>query len=220
MTEQIESAVEASKGRPSGFSLRAWVLANAVGLGVTYGLFALLGDLAEYGLDVSHDSLVRNLALVIAVIIGASVFVSMRRRVLADHVTNPGTVAVAAATGLAMGLIVGFAVGGPPIDFVLGAITLGAIGGTFQWRALRDRVEHPGRLLAASLGGWIIAGIAAGAVAFIGDPMHALMGKPADGTPLGIAGFVFLLTLIGVVGGTVGGWIEGAALRRRLGATR
>lgn len=220
MTERIESAVDAGTGDTPGFSLRAWVLANAIGLGVTYGLFALLGDLAEYGLGVTHDSLVRNLALLVAVITGASVFVSRRRRVLADHVTNPRTVAMAAAAALALGLIVGFAVGGPPIDFVLGAVTLGTIGGTFQWRALRDRVEHPGRLLAASIGGWVGAGIIAGAVALIGDPLHALMGEPADGTAMGIASFVFLLTLIGVVGGAVGGWIEGSALRRRLGPAR
>jgi hypothetical protein len=220
VTEQIESAVESGEGGSSGFSLKEWVLANAIGLGVTYGLFALLGDLAEYGLGVAHDSLARNLALLVAVIIGASVFVSLRKRVLADHVTNPRAVAVAAATGLALGLIVGFAVGGPPIDFMLGAIALGTIGGTSQWRALKDRVQNPGRLLAASIGGWIIAGIAAGAVAFTGDLLHGLFGSPEDGTAMGTVFFVFILTLIGVVGGSVGGWIEGSALRRRLGEAR
>ena len=216
MTEQDESTVEAGKGGPSGFSLRGWVLANAIGLGVTYGLFALLGDLAEYGLGVTHDSLVRNLALLVALIIGTWMFVFLRQRVLTDHVTNPRTVAAAAATGLALGLMVGFAVGGPPIDFVLGAIALGTIGGTFQWRALRDRVEPPGHLLAASIGGWVIAGIAGGAVAFTGDALHRLFGAPEDGTAMGTVFFVFILALIGIVGGTVGGSIEGSALRRRL----
>lgn len=217
MTEQIESAVVSGRDGSIGFSLRRWVLANTIGLGVTYGLFALLGDLAEYGLGVAHDSLVRDLALLVAVIIGASLFMSLRQRVLADHVTNPRAVALAAAAGLALGLIVGFAVGGPPIDFVLGAIALGTIGGTFLWGALKDRVERPGRLLAASIGGWVIAGIAAGAVAFSGDLLHRLFGAPDDGTAMGTVFFVFILTLIGVVGGTVGGWIEGSALRRRLG---
>ncbi|HZD22318.1 MAG TPA: hypothetical protein VE569_02800, partial [Acidimicrobiia bacterium] len=116
MTEQIESAAETGRGRSSGFSLKAWVLANGIGLAVTYGLFALLGNLAEYGLGVTHDSLMRNLALLVAVIIGISVFMSLRRRVLADHVINPRTAAMAAAAGLALGLIVGFAVAGPPVD--------------------------------------------------------------------------------------------------------
>lgn len=217
MTEKTDSAAEARPVDPGGFSLRAWVLANAIGLGLTYGLFALLGDLAEYGLGVAYDSLMRDLALLVAVIVGASTFVYLRERVLASHVTNPRVVAVAAATGLALGLIVGFAVGGPPIDFVLGAISLGTIGGTFQWRALRDRVEHPGGLLAASIGGWFLAGTAGGAVAFAGDTLHLLFGSPEDGTAMGTAFFVFILTLIGVVGGAVGGWIEGSALRRRLG---
>jgi hypothetical protein len=81
-------------------------------------------------------------------------------------------------------------------------------------------VEHPGRLLAASIGGWIIAGITAGAVAFTGDLFHGLFGSPEDGTAMGIVFFVFMLTLIGAVGGVVGGWIEGLALRRRLGTAR
>ncbi|HXV70673.1 MAG TPA: hypothetical protein VEB69_04660 [Acidimicrobiia bacterium] len=217
MSEQTQSTTETRPIRTGGFSLRAWVLANAIGLGLTYGLFALLGDLAEYGLGVAHDSLVRNLAMLVAVIVGASTFMFLRQRVLASHITNSRFVALAAAAGLTLGLIVGFAVGGPPIDFVLGAIALGTIGGTFQWRALRDRVEHPGRLLAASIGGWVLGGIAGGAVAFSGDALHALFGAPEDGTAMGTVFFVFILTLIGVVGGAVGGWVEGTALRRRLG---
>ncbi|MDX1469086.1 MAG: hypothetical protein R3258_07070 [Acidimicrobiia bacterium] len=220
MTERTESVVETGLRGPGGFSLGAWVLANAVGLGLTYGLFALLGDLAEYGLGVPHDSLERNLALLVAVIVGASTFVFLRQRVLADHVTSPRTVAAAAAAGLGLGLVVGFAVGGPPIDFVLGAIALGTIGGTFQWRALKDRVERPGRLLAASIGGWVLAGIAGGGIAFTGDALHSLFGAPEDGTAMGTVFFVFILTLIGVVGGAVGGWIEGSALRRRLRTAR
>ncbi len=221
MTDQIDTPATARGGRNDsiGFSRRGWIAANAIGLGVTYGLFALLGDLAEYGLGVAHDSMTRNMALLLAVLIGAALFVSLRRRVLADHVSNPRAVAIAAAAGLGLGLIVGFAAGGPPVDFMLGAIALGTIGGAFQWRALRERVEKPGRLLAASIGGWTIGGIAAGAVALIGDPLHSLFGAPSDGTVMGTVFFAFILTLMGVIGGTVGGWVEGSALRRRLAAT-
>lgn len=216
MTKPIESEMGSPTFAPASFTAGEWMLANAVGLGITYGLFALLGDLAEYGLDVVHDSLERNLALLVAVLIGVTVFVTLRRRALADHVTNPLGMAAAAAAGLSLGLIVGFAVGGPPIDFVLGATTLGIVGGTYQWRSLKNRVHRPGRLLMASIGGWVLAGISAGAVAFLGDPIHDLIGAPKDGTVLGTIFFVFLLTAMGAVGGTVGGWIEGAALRRRL----
>jgi hypothetical protein len=219
MTERIDRAVDTGRGGLTGFSLRGWVFANAIGLGVTFGLFALFGDLAEYGLGVSHDSLVRNLSLLLAVMIGASLFVYLRAKALAGQMANPRRVAVAAAFGLALGLVVGYAVGGPPIDFALGAVALGSIGGTFQWRALRDRVPNAGRLLTASIGGWIAAGVAAGAVAFTGDALHLVFGSPEDGTAMGTVFFVFILTLIGVVGGTVGGWIEGSALRSGLGAT-
>lgn len=216
MAKPIESEVDVRDQTLTAFPVQKWIMANAAGLGITYGLFALLGDLAEYGLGVVHDSIERNGALLAAVLIGASVFVYLRQQVLADHVNNPRGLAVAAAAGLSFGLIVGFAVGGPPIDFVLGATTLGVVGGTSQWRSLRSRVHHPGRLLLASIGGWILAGISAGAVAFLGDPIHELIGAPKDGTFMGTVFFVFLLTAMGVVGGTVGGWIEGAALGRRL----
>jgi len=217
MTEHSESSVGAAEGERLDFSLGGWVKANVIGLGVTYGLFALLGDIAEFGLGVAHESLVRNFALLVAVIAGASWFMRLRRRVIARHVQDSRTVALAAATGLSLGLITGFAVGGPPLDFVLGAIALGTIGGTFLWRQLRNRVRRPGGLLLASIGGWILAGLVAGAVAFIGDPLHELVGAPQDGTVSGSVFFVSLLALIGMVGGLVGGWIEGAALRRRLG---
>lgn len=221
MTDYVtsEKAAERREGEP--FSLGAWVGANVVGLGSAYGLFALLGDLAEFGLGVPHDSLIRNIALMIGVLIGATIFVMLRRRILAPHTPNSTWAAVSAGTGLAIGLIAGFGIGGPPFDFMLGVFALGTIGGALQWRALKDRIALPGGLILASIGGWILAAIAVGLVAFLAvEPLLQLFGVPldasADGTVVGTVSFILILTLLGVVGGAVGGLIEGRALRRRL----
>ena len=217
MSDHVTSKSDTSVDAKRSFSLGAWVRANVVGLGVAYGLFALLGDLTEYGLGVAHDSLVRNLALLVAVLVGASLFALLRQRVIAPSLHTPRWVVLGSFGSLASGLIVGFVVAGPPFDFMLGVISMGTIGGALQWRAWRGRVDRPGGLLAASIAGWVLAGVAVGAVAVFGvDALIRLFGAPEDGTPAGIVGFVLILTLLGVVGGAVGGVVEGSALRRRL----
>jgi len=217
MSEHFASKSDTSVPVGHTFSARSWVRANVVGLGVVYGLFALLGDLTEYGLGVAHNSGVRNLALLVAVLAGASLLTVLRHRVIAPYVDTPRWAMLGAGGALALGLIVGFAVGGPPFDFVLGVISLGTIGGAIQWRAWRGRLDRPGGLLIAGIVGWLLAGVAVGAVAVLaGDGLHHLFGAPKDGTALGTVFFVFILTLLGVVGGAVGGAVEGAALHRRL----
>jgi hypothetical protein len=199
------------------FSLRAWIWANVAGLGVAYGLFGLFGGFVEFGLGFAHDSIVRDLALLVAFLVGATVFVTLRRRELGPHVENSTWVAIAAGIGLAAGFVIGFVVAGPPVDFVLGVIALGTIGGALQWRVLRNDVERPGGLLWANIGGWLAAGVAVAVVAIVaGDAIHQLLGAPEDGTVPGVVLFASFLALLGVVGGAVGGSIEGAALRRRL----
>lgn len=90
-----------------------------------------------------------------------------------------------------------------------------------QWRTLRDSIIRPGGLLLASIGGWVLAGVAVGAVAILTvEPLLRLFGLPldgsAEGTITGTLSFTLILTLLGVVGGAVGGLIEGRALRYRL----
>lgn len=194
----------------SVFRLDRWVGANAIGLGVAYGLWALFGDGVEALFGVDHDSPVQFIAVMAGLAIGAALFVELRRRVLAPHIDGSLKLALAAGFALMVGVIVGFGVAGPPFDFVLGVISLGTIGGAVQWRTVRDQLPRSGGLLLASIGGWLLAGVAVTATAFVaGDAIDGAFGS-------GLTGFVAILTVLGLVGGAVGGVIEGAALRRRL----
>ena len=82
-------------------------------------------------------------------------------------------------------------------------------------------MARAGSLLVVTILGWIAAGIAVGVAAFLVEPFYRLIGVPLDGstegTAIGTLSFVLTLGMLGVVGGAVGGVIEGLALRRRLG---
>lgn len=195
----------------AGFPLGAWVRANAVGLGAAYGLFALFGDGVESLFGVGHESVVRDTAMMIGLLIGAGVFVLLRRRILSMYLAASAWTALAAGVGLVSGFVVGFVVAGPPFDFVLGVIALGTIGGALQWRVLRHQLARPEGLFLAGIGAWLAAGVAGLAVAVLaGDAIDSVAGS-------GLSGFVAVTTTIGLVAGAVGGAIEGAALRRRIG---
>ena len=193
------------------FPLGAWVRANAIGLGTGYGLFALFGGGVEMLLAVAHDSIVRDVAIMCGLFIGAGLFVALRRRVLDSYIDRSTGTAVAAGIGLAAGFVVGFVIAGPPFDFIVGVIALGTIGSALQWRMLRQQVHRAGGLLVAMMTAWLTAGVAAGAVAFLaGDAIATTLGGDT------LAGFVAVTAAIGAVAGAVGGAIEGAALRTRI----
>jgi hypothetical protein len=211
MTSKVRSEnVVRNAHQESGFRLSRWVRANAIGLGVAYGLWALFGDGVEALFGVDHDSPVQFIAVMVGLAIGAALFVELRRRALAPHIDGSMKLALAAGVSLMLGVVVGFGVAGPPFDFVLGVISLGTIGGAVQWRTVRDQLPRTGGLLLANIGGWLLAGVAVTATAFLaGDTIDAAFGSE-------LTGFVAILTVLGLIGGAVGGVIEGAALRRRL----
>ena len=221
MTDQVTSETTThSKQSVGGFSLGAWVRANAIGLGIAYGLFGLFGDGIEIWLGVAHESVAHDLAIMSGLFIGAAVFALMRRKVLAPHLGGSVWIAVAAGLSLAVGFVVGFIIAGPPFDFVLGVFALGTIGGALQWRLVKDKLARPGRLYLIGIGAWLAAAVAVLAVAiFIIDPIFETLGlaEAEEGTIAALVSFTAVLALLGLVGGAVGGAIEGAALRRRIG---
>ncbi len=219
MTDQVTSEKTTRGEQPvGGFSLGAWVRANAIGLGIAYGLFGLFGDGFEIWLGVAHDSVAHDLAIMSGLFIGAAVFALMRRKVLAPHLGGSAWIAAAAGISLAVGFVAGFVIAGPPFDFVLGVFALGTIGGALQWRLVKDKLARPGRLYLIGIGAWLAAAIAVLAVAiFTGDAIFDALGQPEEGTMFALVSFTAFLALLGLVGGAVGGAIEGAALRRRIG---
>ncbi len=219
MTDQVTSETTTRGEQPvEGFALGAWVKANAIGLGIAYGLFGLFGDGIEIFLGVAHDSVAHDLAIGSGLFIGAAVFALMRRKVLAPHLGGSAWIAAAAGISLAVGFVAGFVIAGPPFDFVLGVFALGTIGGALQWRLVKDKLARPGRLYLIGIGAWLAAAIAVLAVAiFTGDAIFDALGQPEEGTMFALVSFTAFLALLGLVGGAVGGAIEGAALRRRIG---
>ena len=199
-----------SERRGGGFRLGAWVLANALGLGLAFALFALFGDIAE-AMGAPHGGLAHGVAAMTGLLIGGALFVVLRHRVLAPHLRGSLRIAAASGIGLAVGFIAGFVIAGPPLDFLLGVIMLGTIGGALQWRILRGQLGRPGSLFLVGIGAWVTAAVALLAVAILaGDAIDAAFGS-------GITGFVAVTLVLGLVAGTVGGAIEGVALRSRIG---
>jgi hypothetical protein len=137
MTDHLEAtALHRGGEHARGFGPRQWTAANAVGLGSAYALMALFGGGAERWLGVDHDAAARDVAVFAGLVLGAALFVVLRQRVLSRSVAGAWWLATAAGAALSVGFVVGFVVAGPPLDFVLGAVTLGTIGGGLQWRSL------------------------------------------------------------------------------------
>ena len=190
------------------FPYGSWIAANAVGLGLAYGLFALFSE-SIVKLGASQDGVVSEVAAMAGLVAGGALFVILRQRLLAPHFGGiwPG---LTAGIGFTAGFIVGFFVGGPPVDFMLGVIALGTIGDALLWRIVRHQIDRPDSLLLAGIVGWIAAaGVAVLVAVLAGEPLVDVLGENA-------LHFVTITTLIGIAAGATGGAIEGHALRRRL----
>lgn len=192
--------------------LGAWVRANAVGLGLTFALFALVGESME-AMGAEHDTVAWGVPTLVAMILGGTVFAELRRRVLGTLHRGGGWQVLIIGIGTTAGFVAGWI---PPLDFVAGTLAAGVLGGALQLRGLRRRVGRSGRLTLIGVGAWLVAGLAAVAAAILVADVIIVGALGLDDVPNGIGGFVAILTLVGVVGGAVGGTIEGAALRRRI----
>lgn len=208
MSTQPITTIGATAARAE-WSVGRWIGANVIALAAAWGFFALFGGTVE-ALGAEHDSVARDLSLLAAFVIGGSLFALLRQRALLRHVPRARRVAIAAVLGLSVGAVAGFAIGGPPFDFILGIFAMGTVGGAVEWRALRHHLRRPGVLAATGAAGWLAAGIAGVAPAFLlGDTIDAAFGG-------GVTGFVAILLMIGLVAGAVGGALEGLALRTRI----
>lgn len=203
------SAGSPEAGTRAAWSVRRWIAVNAAGIGAAFGLFGLLGGTVE-ALGADHDSLVRDLSLLVAFAIGGSVWAALRGRALLPAVPRATRVGIVAVVALAGGFLTGYVVSGPPLDFILGITAIGAVAGAVEWRILREHLVRPGRMAVIGAAGWLVASVVAIVpAALLGDTIDAALGS-------GVAGFVGVLVTIGLVGGAAGGAVEALALRQRL----
>jgi hypothetical protein len=200
-----------------GVRYGAWTRVNAIGLALAYGLFAVVGDGVEMLFDLDHDGVARNIPTLFAIVIGAGIFSRMRQRALAPLAGLSRGVAMGSGLGFAGGFLLGFAIAGPPLDFMLATLTFGVIGALAMRRHLASRLVQPNRFRARVIGAWLAAAVAApiAALAAVG-PMYAVLGEPAEGSVAAYVSFIAALAFLGLVGGATGGALEWRALRRHL----
>ena len=182
-----------------------WVLANALGLTLAMMSVAVIdrvgGD--DGGLA---DGLAHIIGLALAgVVVGALQWLVLRRLV---HGAAWGI--LASSVALPLGFIVGFVLGGPPIDFFGSFFLLGILSGITYWLVLRRQAQGAGWYVLASSAGWLLGGVAALVVAItLGDAVGTVI---VDET----LGFLAILGLLGIAGSLVGGTMTGVVLARLL----
>lgn len=195
--------------RTAAFSLGAWVRANAVGLGASFGSFALVGGVLE-AMGADHNSLLRNVPAVLAMAAGGVVFAILRRGALGAQHAGSRRQLLIIGLSVPAGLFLGL--GTPPFDWIGATLVGGTVGGALQLRALRPAGL---RRVLASAGSWLAAGLilTATAIVLIDVLLVGALGLDGDS----VVSFVVILTVLGLVAGATGGAIEGVALRRSIG---
>jgi hypothetical protein len=204
------SAEHANVGR--GLWLR-WVLANIVGWAVGWTLFGIFAESLEQFNQIGHP---------VGWIVGGAVVGALQWRVLWRQIDLTAWSILVGSVGLTAGFILGYALGGPPFDFVLAFAMVGLLIGIVHWQALRRHVDRAGWWVLASSVGFAVGGAVAIALLIgMGDPMIAVLsevvsnafGGGAIGEALASAA---VLTVLGAVGGVVGGAMSGIVLVRLL----
>lgn len=218
MSTQSERAAETLT--PQAWSTRKWVGANTIALGTGYGLAALLGGTIE-SLGADHDSIIRAVAMLAALIIGGVLFAFLRQGALMPHVTRARVVAIAAGLSLPAAFILG-QVGGPPVYFALSIFAVGTVGGTVEWRILRRHAQPPSMHGGRRAAIWLAAGIAGVATVMIVDVSGAAQAidtalRSGLGDAMGdVVAFTVMWSIIGLVGGALGGALEGGQIRKMI----
>jgi hypothetical protein len=199
--------LHSDRPRTGGGRWRGWVAVSTVGLAVGWAVFALVGD----GLGGEDETTLRSgLAHLLGLLIAGGLVGAMHWRVLDGPTAGAVRAAVASGLGLTAGFMAGYALGGPPVDFLLGFTLLGFVGGIAQWRLLRRRVPRAGRwVLASGLGYAVGGGCGVAAVLLVADAVDQALGG-------GLVAFAAVLALLGAVGGATGGAITATVLVRLL----
>jgi hypothetical protein len=182
-----------------------WVLANALGLTLAMMSVAVIDRVGG-----DDGGLADGLAHIIGLTLAGAVVGALQWLVLRRLVHGAAWGILVSSVALPLGFIVGFVLGGPPLDFFGSFFLLGILSGITYWLVLRRQARGAGWYVLASSAGWLLGGVAALVVAItLGDVVGTAI---ADET----LGFLAILGLLGIAGGLVGGTMTGVALARLL----
>jgi hypothetical protein len=185
--------------------LYQWVLANVLGLTLALMSVAVIDRVGG-----DDGGVADGLSHIIGLALAGAVVGILQVLVLRRLVQGAAWGILASSVALPVGFILGFTLGGPPIDFFGSFVLLGLLSGITYWLVLRRQAQGAGWYVLASSGGWLLGGVAALLVAItLGDAVNAVI---RDET----LGFLAILSLLGIAGGLVGGTITGVALARLL----
>jgi hypothetical protein len=183
---------------------RQWVVASALGLGLGMALFAAVAEGIEQSGILGGPEIGERAGHIIGLALSGAIFGLMQWRALRRHFAVPAWMVPGTLAGLMLGYIVGYELGGPPIDFVLAPALAGLFGGIAQWRALRRQARTAGWLPILSAAGFGLGGISGTAVAILG------LGDALGG---GLPAWIALNGIVFTIAGAVGGAITGALLQ-------
>jgi hypothetical protein len=183
---------------------RRWVAASTVGLTVGWAVFALVAD----GLGGPEGTRRSDNAHMLGLLIAGGLLGALQWAVLRGQARRAARAAAASGLGMTVGFMAGWAIGGPPVDFLLAFTMVGIADGIAQWRLLRGQVPRPGWWVLASGLGFTVGGAAGVAVVvLVADAVDQALGS-------GLVAFAAVLALLGAVGGAVGGAITATVLVR------
>lgn len=143
--------------------------------------------------------------------LGVAAALILVRLALRRQIDLAGWSIFASSVAFSTGFFLGFAIVGPPADFVLGVASLALVGGLFQWWVLREEVQHAGWWVPTNTLGMIAGMVVSLVIVF--STAEAVLGVTFLETDLG---FAVAMTIIGAIAGAVGGAITGAVLVRLL----
>lgn len=187
-----------------------WVVANALGLALGLVLWGVISDtLGEHGAIDSR--LVVIPAQIVAFLSVGAVAGTLQWLALRSHLDLPRWNILVSSVSFAAGFIAGFALGGPPVDFLLGFLLFALGTAAVQWRALRRRAGRAGWWVPVSVVALAIGG-AVGVV--VVEPIAEALATVLDADSL--VGFALILTTLGTIAGATGGAISGGVLIRLL----
>ena len=185
-------------GLSSGF-LKRWILygfiamaGGELGFALISGLLDNRGPVADFA---GHLPTLVALGMVVAV---------AHRRALDLPLSWPAVMLCGVCAFLAY--VGGFAVFGPPLDFLLSIVVIGLASGAGLWLTLRGSVRRAALCVAAvGLGYAVGAAVGVAAAIVLGDTVdHAFGG--------GVTGFMGVVGMIGIVAGAVGSVLSGLGL--------